>query len=177
MHVASKRNVAGSVALLILLAAVALFAAFQPNAQAAKKPKADFQIDLFVTGMLPSEVVARVEKIAAASQHPTSMTPAFNVDSFFDITYSIENSSGVTGLAATSFVVDSFFDITYSIDPKRGDTGTWDTEMVALSLTGIFGDPDFDVAAPEHVLAAISSEVRGTAREPHEYVGHVTLLR
>jgi hypothetical protein len=177
MGVANKRTVFGAITLLIAFAAATLFVAFQPDAQAAQKPKADFQIDVFVTGTLASDVVRTIEKVAAASQHPRSLTPAFNVDSFFDITYSNIGSSGLDGIRASSFTVDSFFDIEYQI--KGNDTGYWDTEMVSLSLTGIFGDPDFDVAAAEQVFAAVSAAVQGSTggQSKHEFYGHVSILR
>jgi hypothetical protein len=163
MGVANKRTVFGAITLLIAFAAATLFVAFQPDAQAAQKPKADFQIDVFVTGTLASDVVRTIEKVAAASQHPRSLTPAFNVDSFFDITYSNIGSSGLDGIRASSFTVDSFFDIEYQI--KGNDTGYW--------------DPDFDVAAAEQVFAAVSAAVQGSTggQSKHEFYGHVSILR
>jgi hypothetical protein len=179
MGVASKRTTFGALALLIAFVAVSMFVAFQPDAQAAKKPKADFQVDLFVTGLLPSELVAVVEEVAKASVRDPK-TPAFIVDSFFDITYTTMDSSG-DGSGASSFIVDSFFDVTYELDPHFH---TWDTEMVSLSFYGIFGDPDFEISAAEQVLDSISPAVlvRTKATETgdtgrHEYLGHVTLLR
>lgn len=171
MAVASKRTAFGAIALLIAFAAATMLVAFQPGVQAKNKPKADFQIDIFVTGTTASAAVRTIEKVAAASQDPRSTTPAFNVDSFFDITYANIGSSGLDGVRASSFNVDSFFDVEYQIDGNR--TGSWDTEMVSLSLTGIFGDPDFDVAAAEQVFTAISNAVGGK----HKHHGHVTILK
>lgn len=181
MAVASKRTAFGAIALLIAFAAATMLVAFQPGVQAKNKPKADFQIDIFVTGTTASAAVRTIEKVAAASQDPRSTTPAFNVDSFFDITYANIGSSGLDGVRASSFNVDSFFDVEYQIDGNRtgsGDidgnrTGSWDTEMVSLSLTGIFGDPDFDIAAAEQVFTAISNAVGGK----HKHHGHVTILK
>lgn len=63
----------------------------------------------------------------------------FTVDSFFDITYQIQQGT------QDSHVVDSFFDITYLVtNPAGSSTGYWQTEMVALSLSGsIPGGPSF----------------------------------
>ncbi|MDA0798070.1 MAG: hypothetical protein O2826_08535 [Chloroflexi bacterium] len=180
MGVASKRTVFGALALLIAFVAASMFVAFQPDAQAAKKPKADFQIDLFVTGLLPSEVVAVIEEVAEASGR-NPRTPAFTIDSFFDVTYSTMDSSGKAGSGASSFTVDSFFDVTYDLEPHYH---TWGSRMVSLSFTGIFGDHDFAVSAAEQVLDSVSPAVLVRTKkagvvdtEQHEYVGHVTLLR
>jgi len=55
----------------------------------------------------------------------------FIVDSFFDVFFDVR-------VGAETFNVDSFFDITYRVSPGSSD-GSWDTEMVALSLTGQVG--------------------------------------
>jgi hypothetical protein len=152
------------IALLVGLIAVlvaAVLMAFQTSVQAASLPKGDARIDLIVDiGPGTGGKSSSIEQIMKA----VSDNDNFVVDSFFDVSYvSNIGSSGLDG-----FTVDSFFDIEYRI------VGSFDTEMVALSLTGIFGDPDFDLAAGA-ALDAVREAVTAAGGTTH--YGHVTVLK
>ena len=118
---------------------------YSPSAQAAPqaKPQSALQIDVFITGMGPTEAVKAIK----AAVRPDG---TFQIDSFFDIEYShvvwnIGSSgtdgttlvggqiSGDDGMHASSFIVDSFFDVEYVIT-YQAKTGSWDTEMLSMSL-------------------------------------------
>ena len=162
MRSAGAKVAMSSVAIPTAIIAMFFLVSYQPSAQAAAKAKGEIQIDLFVTGMTPSEAIARIKKGTTGT--------TFQVDSFFDITYSNIGSSGLDGVRASSFNVDSFFDITYEIS-FDSSTGFWDTEMVSMSLSGSVDDPN-DPAAMENALAAVRK-----ALNSDEFYGHVTVLK
>jgi len=107
-------------------------------------------------------LVEAISNIGSSGQD--GVRGSFNVDSFFDISYTSNiGSSGIDG-----FQVDSFFDITYRIS---GDKGGFDTEMVSMQLRATLDDPAGGAAAIDRIRAAVSQAGGRT------YYGHVTVLK
>ncbi|PZC46356.1 MAG: hypothetical protein C1O27_001933 [Chloroflexi bacterium] len=148
MQFIRKRAWALSVSMLVAVAAAALFAMYQPEAQAATNVKGEVRIELAVFSTTPDQVMARIIELDPAES-------GFIVDSFFDITYGVANigSSGLDGVRASSFNVDSFFDVTYDIEFSKIPI-----EMVSLSLRGTLTDPT-DPRALTTALAAVRATI------------------
>lgn len=143
-------------ALLAALFAAVIFATYGPNAQAATPTKGEFQLDLIVSYPAGRPVEQVVSSIRSSG----------NFDVFFNITYvSNIGSSGLDGVRASSFNVDSFFDITYEL--TRSD---FETEMVAMTLSGTLSDPSNPSVLIDDVKKALGTDGR-------VFYGHVTVLK
>ena len=181
----TKRNMAIVAVVVALVASVGILVAQPGSTDAAQGVKGDVQIDLLIElGVGPDgsratvgDVQLVISNIGSSGQDGVRRIGDFQVDSFFDITYSrVSNigSSGLDGVSVANFQVDSFFDIVYRIDPlgprEPPATRTVQTEMLSMSLTGRISDP----SDPGAVLGRIGE---GLAPLGDMTGGHVTILK
>jgi len=147
------RVLLGAVALAII--ATALLVGSASGTTQAKQPKGDevtLEFSVTYTG------------VQAAADIVPLILKAANI-----------GSSGQDGVRS-DFIIDSFFDITYEVSfddvvTKGDETAT----TIAVEIDAIQVNPDIDAAT---LIDGVGNALRRDKKHPpHEYVGHVTLLR
>ena len=174
----TKKRIAIFAVVAALVASVGMLVV-QPGTTDAAQDKGDVQIDLFMelgpgrdgTRVTVGDIQKAIANIGSSGLDGVS----YQVDSFFDISYSrVSNigSSGLDGVSVASFNVDSFFDIEYRIDLEPGTTRTVQTEMLSMSLTSRVSDP----SDPGAILAMIDKGLSLLSMGDIT-TGHVTVLK
>ena len=86
---------------------------------------------------IPIELVAltlvSIDPINVVDPNGIGQGQVFTVDSFFDVFTEIALNGG------SIVSIDSFFDSNVTLSIQRDGTGSWDTEIVAMSLSGSVG--------------------------------------